>query len=983
MSNRAFREYFRAPPRPRQRAGEELLQYLARRDAEEQEEIDRRARAAGLDNVMPVVRTRRDRAENERRRDAARDQARELLDLDVDELDERFEQQNEQLRQFMTENIIQMNQNLEHEFEINRLQFLQNDPRRTLQRLADGIINVPGYHTTLRFNFQNGATRHLTLTENNVNALVNGLVRVEGEAWQESDRENVLMLENGAIRSITVLKSPHNQGPEQQAGFWPFANLTEVDLSRYGCWNEIRASNYEENCFVAALNHAFDASEGLGDGINIIPQSPEAKEELLRKARTYIGLNTREAGNVSQTMIREIAKELNLHIILKRPTRNNYKCGDPSRPTIKMGVLNNHSFLIERIPVTIYALRNYYFLKEHLENDEKWGNHKWLKITNFKVKNGRPVDIVGTDAHYKTCEFSNSYDVLDFLRCYETIFPIAMDCGDVDSTMSKLRAQNFKMYRAPGYYEKVIKSILTQRRHLMKSITQSSEIMDTIFHNNVPEDDVLEYNRKKCSQISWSARHSKTLNIFLKNYYKQFSVWFYDFETCKRTITQYKRDGTYEDIEVTSAYQCHCYNPSLGIRKTFTDRIILSDKERIEHLKRLLRYLDEDGSKNEVDYEEAMKLRDELEQDPCGQRMLFFIWNSECNKPKRGFEKVHKIDRVYADRPQYETNHYRPMVLMVAHNANFDIQFVRNYVEEPNFLTRGSFLMRGPSCNIIRKGIKRENGYEHVYISPSGVTNKFPPGYQPTPWEGNRRAMGIEFADSYNFIKAKLEKFPGMFKIRNGDGDEKFEKEVMPYSLYTPESIWKRYIPLNTVTYRIEKTPDITDDEWTILCNDPQAVQSGAHLQSFDDYKQLVRNLERLNNLSEYKNILLSKKGEMYFDILKYSEFYCARDVEILAKGYLKFREWFLEDPFYIDINTKWTASQLSDTFMHMSGCYEGVFRLGGRPRKFMQKCVVGGRAMTARNEMHKFEGEVGDRSHLHLQYVDARSKFFILILIG
>ena len=38
-----------------------------------------------------------------------------------------------------------------------------------------------------------------------------------------------------------------------QSGFFPYTNKTPIDLSRYDIYDEVKSSNYKDNCFITAL----------------------------------------------------------------------------------------------------------------------------------------------------------------------------------------------------------------------------------------------------------------------------------------------------------------------------------------------------------------------------------------------------------------------------------------------------------------------------------------------------------------------------------------------------------------------------------------------------------------------------------------------------------------------------------------------------------------------------------------------------------
>lgn len=170
--------------------------------------------------------------------------------------------------------------------------------------------------------------------------------------------------------------------------------------------------------------------------------------------------------------------------------------------------------------------------------------------------------------------------------------------------------------------------------------------------------------------------------------------------------------------------------------------------------------------------------------------------------------------------------------------------------------------------------------------------------------------------DSYALITSPLRDFGKMFNLDQG-------KEVMPYDAYN-----------EMTTYGCE---GVTIQDFKAKLNKLNKTN--------DDIKKDEKILE--NNLNKWGCI----KENGYVNLMKYSEYYCKIDVRVLKEGYLKFRNWMLELT-QIDIDNKVSIASLAHEYLVNKGCYEGVLSLSGIPQLFIQKCVVGGRTMTAENEM-------------------------------
>ena len=177
--------------------------------------------------------------------------------------------------------------------------------------------------------------------------------------------------------------------------------------------------------------------------------------------------------------------------------------------------------------------------------------------------------------------------------------------------------------------------------------------------------------------------------------------------------------------------------------------------------------------------------------------------------------------------------------------------------------------------------------------------------------------------DTLAIITFGLAKFKDIFKFDDNQG-----KEILPYDLYTTDTV-KEF---------------------------DQPIQKALSYIKPEDHEQF------LSNIATWKLI----RNTTNFDHIKYAEIYCKRDVEVMMKGYFKFREWVLGDrsdpnAMHIDIDDKLTISSISDEFFAKEGAYEGCYKINGIARYFIQKSVIGGRCMAAENNMYVINKQLND----------------------
>ncbi len=171
------------------------------------------------------------------------------------------------------------------------------------------------------------------------------------------------------------------------------------------------------------------------------------------------------------------------------------------------------------------------------------------------------------------------------------------------------------------------------------------------------------------------------------------------------------------------------------------------------------------------------------------------------------------------------------------------------------------------------------------------------------------KVIALDLRDSLKLINMPLSKFGACFNL-------KVEKEIMPYDLYTEEAVSERYIPLK---YCLKYVKD-------------------------DDVNQFN------NNLNRWSCVYSNDEGKKMVDIHKYAGEYCYMDCITLRDGFNTFKK-LVEDATGQDINDYISLASMSNDYLLRQGCYDDVYKISGVPRHFIQKCVVGGRCMTSKNE--------------------------------
>ena len=313
-----------------------------------------------------------------------------------------------------------------------------------------------------------------------------------------------------------------------------------------------------------------------------------------------------------------------------------------------------------------------------------------------------------------------------------------------------------------------------------------------------------------------------------------------------------------------------------------------------------------------------------------------------------------------------------PVIKLRAHNITYDASFLFPHLRRINTIERGTSIVCGSAryycctgeatngCNGELREWMRTIG-EEIFLSENpnrrietwrrataqvNQTRDFIQGYSEckkihgigpvvleilsrAPWDTFKpsqpfyvmKVIDIRFQDSIKMIPEPLSKFGKMFKLDQ-------EKEIMPYTLYTEAFVENGCIAT-----------------WGDI------VANAKHFEEFAKLRENLRNwgCERID-----------ENGVAQYDMMEYAATYCRADVDVLHKGWNRFREMVLSE-MDMDINCYPTVASMTDAYYIESGIYESVNEMAGVPLKFHANASVGGRVMCANNERSHTMEEMDD----------------------
>jgi hypothetical protein len=210
----------------------------------------------------------------------------------------------------------------------------------------DDIIKMLANYTNKKLIITVGKVKYV-VNDNTRPRLLNLLTKSQEilRSAKPSGSDDAMIIEIEEQPSFSVEPfTPSNRNRKQLGAFFKYTHSTSLDLSRYGVFNEVIPSNYLDTCLVVALQNAGLDSAKL------------EKIKLMVKNRI-----------IPKTDLEKVCESIETSIVLKtddtkKSGRNVF--GKKYSNSVHIGLLDEHYFLIETVPITSFALRNYNELKD-------------------------------------------------------------------------------------------------------------------------------------------------------------------------------------------------------------------------------------------------------------------------------------------------------------------------------------------------------------------------------------------------------------------------------------------------------------------------------------------------------------------------------------------------------------------------------------------------------------------------------------------
>ena len=223
--------------------------------------------------------------------------------------------------------------------------------------LASKIVGSRLGNIDIRMTFEgdNGLLDYRHLTPNTVNYL-NQLFNTENLDNIKDSSDNPLTSYLN-YHSVSLEFVPRKTGRRIAAGFFPYWNISDIDLSMFGIFNkDASKEQLAEPCLLTALKH-----------------SGEVTDEQIEMIKYFIKTRL-----IPTTCIKDIAELLKKYISIKilygfngKESHRDYGKEYEANGTIKLFIINGHYLLNKTVNVTERYINNY----EEIHKDNRFINH--------------------------------------------------------------------------------------------------------------------------------------------------------------------------------------------------------------------------------------------------------------------------------------------------------------------------------------------------------------------------------------------------------------------------------------------------------------------------------------------------------------------------------------------------------------------------------------------------------------------------------
>ena len=216
------------------------------------------------------------------------------------------------------------------------------------------LPNIKGSDIRLSFVDDNGNIDYRMLSPNTMHYLDDLFNKGDIDRIKDSTDESLDTILDTSTLIVEFV--PKKEGKRVTAGFFPYVNVSDIDLKKYGIFNSIEDNEYNESCLV----HAFKCSGLLSD---------DELKMLKSQVKTRM---------IPRSQLKLISDLFNIHINLKiyyeeteKTSHSDFGIEFKEKKSINLMIMKNHYMLNERTNVSELYVKKY----NEINNDPRFTNH--------------------------------------------------------------------------------------------------------------------------------------------------------------------------------------------------------------------------------------------------------------------------------------------------------------------------------------------------------------------------------------------------------------------------------------------------------------------------------------------------------------------------------------------------------------------------------------------------------------------------------
>ena len=219
----------------------------------------------------------------------------------------------------------------------NKNERIIRNPTQERLKLTLNIMKDRFLRDGKRYNMTSGK-KHYTLNDATISRLLDNLDELYLETATQgvgSDIEIIDMIKD--VKSVKFYEYVELKEYAIQGSFFKYThNIKDLDLTDLQIYEDFKASYYTENCFIHAIQNS--VSDKIINDCKLMIRSKETRVKD----------------------IKEIAEKHNLYICVRVDDSHYRHYNKKGSTKINLGLLDEHYFIIKKIPVNSFALKNYF-----------------------------------------------------------------------------------------------------------------------------------------------------------------------------------------------------------------------------------------------------------------------------------------------------------------------------------------------------------------------------------------------------------------------------------------------------------------------------------------------------------------------------------------------------------------------------------------------------------------------------------------------